>query len=165
MTNILIAFGVLIFFTLIYDFAKKERQKLRHLKKLKEWSDLGEKRRANYGKEYKDLDEVFSSSSYNDENIFIKTLLDKEDGLLDRHSKGFIEDHYSQFDGGEIWSKIELLNQMEHIHSVYLKDWKKKKNLDFKGFDEIKQHRSIIKMIMPVLEELNQRNMINLLNK
>ena len=27
MTNILIAFGVLIFFTLIYDFAKKERQR------------------------------------------------------------------------------------------------------------------------------------------
>ena len=157
MTNILIAFGVLIFFTLIYDFAKKERQRLGHLKKLIEWSHLGEKRRANYGKEYKDLDEVFSSSSYNDENIFIKTLLDKEDGLLDRYSKVFIEEHYSQFDGGEIWSKIELLNQMEHIHSVYLKDWKKKKNLDFKGFDEIKQHRSIIKMIMPVLEELNQR--------
>ena len=53
-------------------------------------------------------------------------------------------------------TKIELHKQMEHIHSVYLKDWKKKKITDFDGFEEVKEHRTIVQLIIPVLERILQ---------
>ena len=75
---VLVGFAI---FSSIYKLIKDERRKQTYKKHQKQLAIKGEKRRANYGKEYKDLDEVFSSSSYKDENLFIKTLLDKPDHI------------------------------------------------------------------------------------
>jgi hypothetical protein len=187
---VLVGFAI---FSSIYKLIKDERRKQTYKKHQKQLAIKVAKRRANYGKEYKDLDEVFSSSSYKDENLFIKTLLDKPDHIKKllinmpgissgatastikqaieiTHSnekkiysnssasfiRTLIESHYLKFDGGEIMTKIELHKQMEHIHSVYLKDWKKKKITDFDGFEEVKEHRTIVQLIIPVLEKILQ---------
>ena len=161
MTYILIFFGALLFFKLIYDWFKKEEQLKKRRKdnaeRLKNYAIDGVKRRANYGKEYKDLDEIFSSSSYKDDNLFIKTLLDNKERMENFYGNNtHIWTNYILLDGGEIMTKIELFKQMEHIHSVYLKDWKKKKITDFEGFEEIKKHRQIIQITIPILEKTLQ---------
>ena len=151
---VLVGFAI---FSSIYKLIKDERHGQAYKKRQKQLAIKGEKRRANYGKEYKDLDEIFSSSSYKDDNLFIKTLLDNKERMEDFYGNGtHIWSNYISLDGGEIMTKIELFKQMEHIHSVYLKDWKKKKKTDFRGFEEIKKHRQIIQITIPILEKTLQ---------
>tara|TARA_B100000795_G_scaffold166565_1_gene125326 strand:+ start:193 stop:780 length:588 start_codon:yes stop_codon:yes gene_type:complete len=125
-----------------------------------------EKKKSNFGKQYHDLEETLISenSSYIDEYGFIKSLREKlksgEVYLEDMSS--YIKDNHKKYDGGEIMTKTELYNQLEHIFTVYLEDWEKKKETTFIGFEDVEQYHSLSQKIVIELRDLLQEKIMEL---
>ena len=135
-------------------------------KKITPKSKKVEKKKSNFGKQYYDLEETLlcENSSYNEEYGFIKSLREKlktgEVYLEDMSS--YIKSYHKKYDGGEIMTKTELYNQLEHIFTVYLEDWEKKKETTFVGFEDVEQYHSLSQKIVAELGDLLQEKIMEL---
>ena len=74
----------------------------------------------------------------------------------------YIKNHHKKYDGGEIMTKTELYNQLEHIFTVYLEDWEKKKETTFVGFEDVEQYHSLSQKIVIGLGDLLQEKIMEL---
>jgi len=125
-----------------------------------------EEKKFSFGKQYHDLEEILLSknSSYNEEYGFIKLLREKlksGDVYLEEISS-YIKDYYKKYDGDEIMTKTELYNQLEHIFTVYLEDWEKKKETTFVGFEDVEQYHSLSQKIVVELGDLLKEKIMEL---
>ena len=125
-----------------------------------------EKKKSNFGKQYYDLEEMLlgKNSSYIEEYGFIKLSREKlksGEVYLEEMSR-YIKDHHKKYDGGEIMTKTELYNQLEHIFTVYLEDWEKKKETTFVGFEDVEQYHSLSQKIVVELGDLLQEKIMEL---
>ena len=117
------------------------------------------------GKQYHDFDEmILNADSLIEEYEFIKLLRKKlkKGELLIKDVRSYIKTHHKKYDGGIIMYKVELYNQLEHILSVFLKDWEKKKETNFKGFIDIEQYHSLSQKIVTELRDLIEEKIIEL---
>lgn len=120
-----------------------------------------EKKKSDFGKQYHDLEETLlgEDSSYIEEYGFIKLLREKLNkgevkDMLDL--KSYIKNHHKKYDGGEIMFKTDLYNQLEHMFTVYLEEWEKKKETNFVGFEDVEQYHSLSQKIVIELGDLLQ---------
>jgi len=125
-----------------------------------------EKKKSNFGKQYHDLEKTLlgKNSSYNEEYGFIKSLREKlkSGEVYLEDMSGYIKNHHKKYDGGEIMTKTELYNQLEHIFTVYLEDWEKKKETTFIGFEDVEQYHSLSQKIVIELGDLLQEKIMEL---
>ena len=137
-------------------------------KKKDEIKEKVDNRESTFDKQYYDLEETLlgKNSSYIDEYGFIKLLREKlksgEVYLEDMSS--YIKDNHKKYDGGEIMTKKELYNQLEHIFTVYLEGWEKNKDTKFTGFQDIEQYHSLSQKIVSELGDLLQEKIMELGN-
>lgn len=125
-----------------------------------------ENKKSNFGTQYYDLEETLlgKNSSYNEEYGFIKSLREKlkSGEVYLEDMSGYIKNHHKKYDGGEIMTKTELYNQLEHIFTVYLEDWEKKKETTFVGFEDVEQYHSLSQKIVVELGDLLQEKIMEL---
>jgi len=124
-------------------------------------------KKSDFGKKYHDLEETLlgENSSYIEEYGFIKLLREKVKkgevkDMLDL--KSYIKNHHKKYDGGEIMFKTELYNQLEHVFTVYLEEWEKKKETNFVGFKDVEQYHSLSQKIVVELGDLLQEKIMEL---
>jgi antitoxin component YwqK of YwqJK toxin-antitoxin module len=146
----------------------KISKKKRLDKKKDEIKEKVDNRESTFDKQYYNLEETLlgKNSSYIDEYGFIKLLREKlksgEVYLEDMSS--YIKDNHKKYDGGEIMTKKELYNQLEHIFTVYLEGWEKNKDTKFTGFQDIEQYHSLSQKIVSELGDLLQEKIMELGN-
>ena len=125
-----------------------------------------ENKKSNFGTQYYELEETLlgKNSSYNEEYGFIKSLREKlkSGEVYLEDMSGYIKNHHKKYDGGEIMTKTELYNQLEHIFTVYLEDWEKKKETTFVGFEDVEQYHSLSQKIVVELGDLLQEKIMEL---
>jgi hypothetical protein len=125
-----------------------------------------EKKKSNFGKQYHDLEKTLlaEDSSWVEEYRFIKSLREKlKIGEVDLEDiSSYIKKHHKKYDGAEIMTKTELYNQLEHVFTVYLEEWEKKKETNFVGFKDVEQYHSLSQKIVIELGDLLQEKIMEL---